>query len=67
MTTYAPSYSFVTSLRRGFIFNNHTEIGNIDFAESSKRFSTLMWQTSEMRMTVVSGLTMKSVVSGITE
>jgi hypothetical protein len=30
-TTYSPAYSFATSERRGFVFNNHTEIGSINF------------------------------------
>lgn len=67
MTTYAPSYSFVSSFRRAVIFNNHTEIGHVDFTQNKFKFSTLMWHTSEMRMTVIHGSTMKQVVSGLTQ
>ena len=67
VTTYAPSYSFVTSGRRAFIFNNHTEIGHVDFSQNARKFSTLMWHTNEMRWTVIHGNTMKQVVSGLTE
>ena len=64
-TTYAPAYSFATSERRGFILNNHTEIGNLDFRESSSLIMTL-WKCSSMNMSLVLGKSMKQVVSGIT-
>ena len=42
LTTYSPAYSFGTSMRRGFVFDNHTEIGNVDFSEDHS-FNVLMW------------------------
>lgn len=66
MTTYAPAYSFVTSYRRGIIFNNHTEIGHIDFSESETSFSTLLWYSKNITMTVVSGNTLKETVTALT-
>lgn len=65
VTTYAPAYSFGTSLRRGFVFDDHTEIGNIDM-RADHSFRVLMWQTDHMNTTVVLGKTMKHVVQGIT-
>ena len=44
MTTYSPAYSFGTSLRRGFVFNDHNEIGNVDFSDQYT-FGVLMWHT----------------------
>lgn len=37
VSTYSPAYTFSTSLRRGFVFN-HTEIGNINFNQSTECF-----------------------------
>ena len=66
MTTYSPAYSWTTSLRRGFVFN-HTEIGNVDFSLSEECFGVLMWHTNQIKMNVVTGETMKNVVTGITK
>jgi alpha-glucosidase (family GH31 glycosyl hydrolase) len=53
-------------MRRGFVFN-HTEIGNVDFSQSQDCFGVLMWHTPQMKMHVMSGRTMKNVVTGITK
>lgn len=66
MTTYAPAYTFATSMRRGFVFN-HTEIGNVNFAESRECFSVMMWHINTIKMNVLVGKSMKDVVTGITK
>ena len=52
MTTYSPAYSFGTSLRRGFVWDDHNEIGNVDFSDHNT-FSVLMWKTNQMNTTVI--------------
>ena len=64
LTTYAPAYTFSTSERRGFVFNNN-EIGHIDFKESNEAFSVLHWHASEVEMNVINGDSLKEVTSGI--
>ena len=66
LTTYAPTYSFATSLRRGILLKNHTEIGHVDFESAQDNFGILLWKTTELNLNVVVGNTMKEVVSGIT-
>lgn len=65
MTSYAPTYSFSTSQRRGFVFD-HTEIGNIDFSQSTECFSTALWHGFEIKMSLVVGRSLKEVTQGIT-
>lgn len=64
-TTYSPAYSFATSERRGFVFNNHTEIGSINFKQTNS-IKTTLWKAKSIHMSVVIGSSLKKVVSGIT-
>jgi len=59
MTTYSPAYAFASSLRRGVVLNLHTEIGHVDFERSNTTYSTVLWHSNDISMTVVSGNTMK--------
>jgi len=45
--------------------NEHTEIGHIDFERSSSSFSVVLWKSTDIYMTVISGTSMKKVVGGI--
>lgn len=63
--SYAPTYSFATSERRGFVFP-HDELGEVDFSQSETSFSVLMWHTYQMNMNVIHGKTLKDVTTGIT-
>lgn len=65
-TSYAPTYSWTTSERRGFVFP-HNEIGEVDFSQSEESFSVLMWHTYQINMNVIHGKTLKDVTTGITK
>jgi alpha-glucosidase (family GH31 glycosyl hydrolase) len=45
---------------------NHTELGQIDFSESTECFSTLLWHSNVIDMKVILGRSLKDVTTGIT-
>ena len=65
MTTYAPTYSWASSERKGFVLKNHTEIGHVDF-RASDSFSILLWKTDHLNINQLLCSSMKDVVTGIT-
>ena len=60
-TTYSPAYSFATSEFKGVIFNNHTEIGSIDFRRLNS-ITTTLWKAKEIHMTYFEGSSLKNAV-----
>lgn len=52
MTTYAPSYSYVTNKKRSVTFNS-TAMGFYDFEEDTTRARALFWKEKSIYQTIV--------------
>lgn len=60
MTTYAPSYSYLTNKQRLVTFNS-TALGYYDFRGDKTRARALLWHEKTAYMTVAYGATIKEL------